>query len=250
MKPDHFYDLVVEVAIIRPGPIVGKMVHPYLARRARARARDLPAPQPGADPGAHPGRAALPGAAPAHGHDGGRLHGRARRRSCAARWASSARRSAWPTVEVKLREGMARNGHHRRRPRTRSSARSPSFALYGFPESHAASFALIAYASAYLKAPPRRRLHLRAAQQPAHGLLPPVHAGQGRAAARRALPAGGRDAQRLGLHAGGRRGAAGPALRGAGCARRRGSGSPPSARERRSRRCRTWWTARGCTATS
>src|SRR5204863_4202210 len=34
MKPDHFYDLVVEVAIIRPGPIVGQMVHPYLARRA------------------------------------------------------------------------------------------------------------------------------------------------------------------------------------------------------------------------
>src|SRR5258706_7902743 len=33
MKPDHFYDLVVEVAIIRPGPIVGKMVHPYLRRR-------------------------------------------------------------------------------------------------------------------------------------------------------------------------------------------------------------------------
>src|SRR5437667_3721308 len=33
MKPDHFYDLVVEVAIIRPGPIVGKMVNPYLARR-------------------------------------------------------------------------------------------------------------------------------------------------------------------------------------------------------------------------
>src|SRR4030095_15926263 len=35
MRPDHFYDLVVEVAIIRPGPIVGQMVHPYLARRAK-----------------------------------------------------------------------------------------------------------------------------------------------------------------------------------------------------------------------
>jgi error-prone DNA polymerase len=33
MRPEHFYDLVVEVAIIRPGPIVGNMVHPYLARR-------------------------------------------------------------------------------------------------------------------------------------------------------------------------------------------------------------------------
>ena len=36
MQPEHFYDLVVEVAIIRPGPIVGQMVHPYLKRRARA----------------------------------------------------------------------------------------------------------------------------------------------------------------------------------------------------------------------
>src|SRR5438874_5652719 len=40
MKPDHFYDLVVEVALIRPGPIVGQMVHPYLARRAGREAVD------------------------------------------------------------------------------------------------------------------------------------------------------------------------------------------------------------------
>ena len=85
------------------------------------------------------------------------------------------------------------------------------------------SFALLAYASAYLKAHHPARLRLRAAQQPAHGLLPPVHAGEGRAAPRRALPARGRDAQRLALHAGGRRGAAGAALRARACARRRGS---------------------------
>ena len=42
MKPDHFYDLVVEVAIIRPGPIVGKMVHPYLRRRNGHEPVELP----------------------------------------------------------------------------------------------------------------------------------------------------------------------------------------------------------------
>ena len=60
-----------------------------------------------------------------------------------------------------------------------------SFALYGFPESHAASFALIAYASAYLKAHHPDRVLRRAAQRLADGLLPPGDAGQGRPAPRR-----------------------------------------------------------------
>ena len=55
-------------------------------------------------------------------------------------------------IEAQLREGMAQQRHHRRRRRIRSSQSITSFALYGFPESHAASFALLAYASAYLKA--------------------------------------------------------------------------------------------------
>ena len=50
IKPAHFYDLVVEVAIIRPGPIVGNMVHPYLRRRAGREPVDLRASQPGAHP--------------------------------------------------------------------------------------------------------------------------------------------------------------------------------------------------------
>ncbi len=76
LKPATFYDLVVQVAIIRPGPIVGQMVHPYLDRRAgRAADRLRPsAARAGAE--AHAGRAALPGAAPAHGHGGGRFHRR------------------------------------------------------------------------------------------------------------------------------------------------------------------------------
>ena len=55
-------------------------------------------------------------------------------------------------IEGQLREGMAKQRHHRRRRPMRIVLSITSFALYGFPESHAASFALIAYASAYLKA--------------------------------------------------------------------------------------------------
>ena len=54
-------------------------------------------------------------------------------------------------IEVQLRDGHGAAGHHRRGRRSRSSPSITSFALYGFPESHAASFALLAYASAYLK---------------------------------------------------------------------------------------------------
>ena len=91
LKPEHFYDLVVEVAIIRPGPIVGKMVHPYLARRRG----DEPVTY------AHPllepvlertlGRAAVSGAAAADGDGRRGIHAAARPRNCAARWASSDR---------------------------------------------------------------------------------------------------------------------------------------------------------------
>ena len=70
MRPTRFYDLVVEVAIIRPGPIVGKMVHPYLNRRQGREAVVYPHPdlEPVLD--AHPRRAAVPGAAD-EGRDGG-----------------------------------------------------------------------------------------------------------------------------------------------------------------------------------
>ena len=76
MKPERFYDLVVEVAIIRPGPIAGKMVHPYLNRRAGREPVTYPAPVARADPRAHARRAAVPGAAAAHRDDRGRLHRR------------------------------------------------------------------------------------------------------------------------------------------------------------------------------
>ena len=150
MKPTHFYDLVVEVAIIRPGPIVGKMVNPYLARRNGREPVRYP------HPSLEPILARTLGvplfqeqlirmAMTAAGFTGGQAD--------ELRRAMGFKRSQerMNTIEVALRAGMARNG-------IGGAAQDEiiqgikSFALYGFPESHAASFALLAYASAYLKA--------------------------------------------------------------------------------------------------
>jgi len=150
MRPDHFYDLVVEVAIIRPGPIVGKMVHPYLNRRAGR--EPVSYPHPTLEPilertlGVPLFQEQLLRMAMAvAGFTGGQAEELRR----AMGFKRSEKRMA--EIEKELRAGMARNGI------TGEIAddvvRSiTSFALYGFPESHAASFALLAYASAYLKA--------------------------------------------------------------------------------------------------
>jgi error-prone DNA polymerase len=149
MKPDHFYDLVVEVAIIRPGPIVGKMVHPYLARRAGQ--EEVTYPHPSLEPILARTLGVplfqeqlLKMAMTAAGFTGGQAEELRR----AFGFKRSERRMA--AIEVKLREGMARNGITGP-PADEIVHAITSFALYGFPESHAASFALIAYASAYLK---------------------------------------------------------------------------------------------------
>jgi error-prone DNA polymerase len=149
LKPTHFYDLVVEVAIIRPGPIVGDMVHPYLNRRA-GREPVIPL-----HPCLEPVLARTLGvplfqeqllrmAMVAAGFTGGQAE--------ELRRAMGFKRSEkrMKQIGVQLREGMAKNGI------TGATAERiinsiTSFALYGFPESHAASFALLAYASAYLK---------------------------------------------------------------------------------------------------
>jgi error-prone DNA polymerase len=150
MKPDHFYDLVVEVAIIRPGPIVGKMVHPYLRRRNGLE------PVQYAHPSLEPilkrtlgvplfQEQLLRMAMVVAGFTGGEAE--------ELRRAMGFKRSRvkMEAIEGRLREGMRQRGI------TGEAADAivrsiTSFALYGFPESHAASFALLAYASAYLKA--------------------------------------------------------------------------------------------------
>jgi error-prone DNA polymerase len=149
MKPRTFYDLVVEVAIIRPGPIVGRMVHPYLDRRGgREPVRyDHPALEPilrrtlGVPLFQEQ---LLRMAMTVAGFSGGEAE--------ELRRAMGFKRSLlrMEKIERRLRDGMEHNGIGG--AVADSIVRSiTSFALYGFPESHAASFALIAYASAYLK---------------------------------------------------------------------------------------------------
>ena len=149
LQPKCFYDIVVQVAIIRPGPIVGKMVHPYLKRRqGRAPAECL---HPSLEPVLERTLGVplfqeqlLRMAMIAAGFTGGEAE--------ELRRAFGFKRSEklMKDVEVKLRLGMDRNGITGTTQDTIVQSIT-SFALYGFPESHAASFALIAYASAYLK---------------------------------------------------------------------------------------------------
>jgi error-prone DNA polymerase len=149
LQPTCFYDIVVQVAIIRPGPIVGKMVHPYLKRRqGREPAECL-------HPSLEPVLARTLGvplfqeqllrmAMIAAGFSGGEAE--ELRRAFGFKRSEKLMRD----VEVKLRLGMDRHGITGKTQDTIVQSIT-SFALYGFPESHAASFALLAYASAYLK---------------------------------------------------------------------------------------------------
>jgi error-prone DNA polymerase len=149
LKPEKFYDLVVEVAIIRPGPIVGQMVHPYLNRRA---GREAVVPL---HPLLEPVLARTLGvplfqeqllrmAMVAANFTGGQAEDLRR----AMGFKRSEKRMK--QIGLQLREGMAQNGITGETAE-RIITSITSFALYGFPESHAASFALLAYASAYLK---------------------------------------------------------------------------------------------------
>ena len=149
MRPAKFYDIVVQVAIIRPGPIVGQMLHPYLRRR---QGREEPVCL---HPSLEPVLRRTLGvplfqeqliriAMIAAGFTGGEAE--QLRRAMGFKRSEKRMRE----IEVKLRDGMERNGITGE-PSERIIQAISSFALYGFPESHAASFALLAYASAYLK---------------------------------------------------------------------------------------------------
>ncbi len=147
--PDKFYDLVVQVAIIRPGPIVGKMMHPYMRRRQKKEA--VTYPHPSLEPvlkrtlGVPLFQEQLLRMAMTVADFSGAEAEELRR-------AVGMRRS-WQRMEqleVKLRSGMTKNGLDAA-TQDNIIQNITSFALYGFPESHAASFALIAYASAYFK---------------------------------------------------------------------------------------------------
>jgi len=150
LKPRCFYDLVVEVAIIRPGPIVGQMVHPYLRRRNGE--EPVVYPHPSLEPILKRTLGVpifqeqlLRIAMTVAGFTGGEAE--------ELRRALGFKRSEqrMKKIEVKLRKGMTKKGIGEETADT-IVRYITSFALYGFPESHSASFALLAYASAYLKA--------------------------------------------------------------------------------------------------
>src|SRR6266498_3652267 len=149
LRPQRFYDIVVQVAIIRPGPIVGNMVHPYLKRRQGR--EPVVYPHPLLEPVLRRTLGVplfqeqlLKMAMICADFSGGEAE--------ELRRAFGFKRSEarMKEIEVKLRRGMAHKGLTNKAQDEIVQAIT-SFALYGFPESHAASFALIAYASAYLK---------------------------------------------------------------------------------------------------
>jgi error-prone DNA polymerase len=149
LRPACFYDIVVQVAIIRPGPIVGNMVHPYLKRRQGREpvtyAHPLLEPVLKRTLGVPLFQEQLLKMAMICANFSGGEAEELRRAFGFKR--SEARMKA---IEGKLRRGLTENGITGKTQDEIVLAIS-SFALYGFPESHAASFALIAYASAYLK---------------------------------------------------------------------------------------------------
>lgn len=149
LKPKKFYDLVIEVAIVRPGPIQGDMVHPYLRRRD------------GKDPVVYPSKEledilgrtlgvplfqeqAMEIAIVAAGFTPAEADGL--RRSMAT-FKAKGKVSDW---EIKLVKGMVAKGYEEDFAK-RVFRQLEGFGSYGFPESHAASFALLVYVSCYIK---------------------------------------------------------------------------------------------------
>ena len=149
LKPTCFYDIVMQVAIIRPGPIQGEMIHPFLRRRSGLEPVSYPHPK------LRPVLERTLGV-PLFQEQGMRLAieaaGFSPGEADQLRRAMGHKRSRerMEAMHAKLVNGMIANGIDRDAAE-RLFHMLEGFADYGFPESHAASFALLAYASAYLK---------------------------------------------------------------------------------------------------
>ncbi|MBE7218160.1 MAG: error-prone DNA polymerase [Caulobacteraceae bacterium] len=156
LRPEKFYDLVVEVAIVRPGPIQGEMVHPYLRRKTGLEKVEYPSPAPPHDPDELKKlldktlgvplfqEQVMKVAMVAAEFTGSEADGLRRA------MATFKRTGGMGGYHKKLVEGMTRRGY------TPEFAESifkqiEGFGSYGFPESHAASFAKLVYVSAWLK---------------------------------------------------------------------------------------------------
>ncbi|MDD2135063.1 error-prone DNA polymerase [Pseudomonas kurunegalensis] len=149
LRPRTFYDLVIEVAIVRPGPIQGDMVHPYLRRRLKQEPVTYPSPQLKAVFARTLGvplfqEQVMELAMVAADYTPGEAD--QLRRSMAA-WK---RHGGLEPHRERLVQGMLRNGYELAFAE-RIFEQIKGFGSYGFPESHAASFALLCYASSWLK---------------------------------------------------------------------------------------------------
>ena len=157
LRPRTFYDLVIEVAIVRPGPIQGDMVHPYLRRRQGLETVTYPRPDPAHGPADELERVlGKTLGVPLFQEQAMRIA------IVAARfepWEADKLRRAMATFrrvgtigtfQAKMVEGMVARGYDRAFAE-RCFSQIEGFGEYGFPESHAASFALLVYTSAWLK---------------------------------------------------------------------------------------------------
>jgi len=156
LRPRELYDLVIQVAIVRPGPIQGGMVHPYLRRRSRKEAVVIPSPAPPHDPGELVDVLGKTLGVPLFQEQAMKLA------IVAANFtdseANQLRRAmatfrnvgTMPRFESKMIEGMAARGYPRDFAE-RCFEQIKGFGSYGFPESHAQSFALLVYVSSYIK---------------------------------------------------------------------------------------------------
>ncbi|MET1027753.1 MAG: OB-fold nucleic acid binding domain-containing protein, partial [Dongiaceae bacterium] len=149
LKPENYYDLVIEVAIVRPGPIQGDMVHPYLRRRAgleevdyhKSELKAVLEKTLGVPLFQEQAMQIAMVAAKFTANEADAL------RRAMATFKSKGKVNAF---ETKLIEGMVQNGYSREFAQ-RCYKQIEGFGNYGFPESHAASFALLVYISAWIK---------------------------------------------------------------------------------------------------
>jgi error-prone DNA polymerase len=156
LKPRMFYDLVIQVAIVRPGPIQGDMVHPYLRRRAGIEPVAFPAPAPPHDPDELRGVLGKTKGVPLFQEQAMKLAmvaaaftdveaNQLRKAMATFRNVGTIGRFETLMVERMVARGYARDFAQR------CFEQIKGFGSYGFPESHAASFAKLVYVSAWLK---------------------------------------------------------------------------------------------------
>jgi len=156
MKPKEFYDLVIQVAIVRPGPIQGDMVHPYLRRRNGEEPIEFPSPHPPHDPNELRGILDRTCGVPLFQEQAMKLAivaaGFSPAEANELRRAMATFRNAGTIhkLEQKMIDGMVERGYQPGFAQ-RCFGQIKGFGEYGFPESHAQAFAHLAYVSSWLK---------------------------------------------------------------------------------------------------